>query len=406
MKNFLLILALIVCLLPSVARCELVEDNHLKQGHSYLAEGRYNEAISEYKKAIKIAPNNIDAYHNIGFAYECLGKYQNAIEYYEKVLQITPDDAMTNYNMGVAYGNLGKRKEAIKYYEKTIQIDPNHVDAYNNLGSVYTELGEHIKAIQYCEKALAIDPNNDYAYINIACAKAGLNQYQEAVNYLQKALEFNPNSIKAYNNLGIAFTKLRQQQKAKENYQIADRLSKISASPNHILVTEFSKRVASMGLSILPPRETGCCMIKNSPFGGINYTKMTDDPMHTFGYHMLVVPIDQDFKNPAELLEWVKQNHQKDTDPKRFKNEKYTYNLNKRYDSYCVEYKVTGTDTKLKTRDGTNLILKMYGYIFINPKVSRHVVNIFYSERGVDEDFTQAFQKSGNEFIDSLMIEE
>ncbi len=438
-KKYLLISVLIVGVFSSFVWCEPVKDSHFEQGNSYLREGRYEEAISEYKKAIRIAPNNaslyynlgftynklgqyqqavkyfnkaiginpddFDAYTELGFAYDQLGKYPEAIKYYEKALQIKPNDAMTYYNIGVAYNSLKKHQEAIKYYEKALQIDPKYDSAYNNIGFAYTQLGQHEKAIGYYEKVLRTNPNDDYAYNNIGFAHSELGQHQEAIKYYQKAIQINPNYIAAYNNLSVAYSKLGLRQKAEESYEVAKELSVMYASPNHMLIKDFSERIrGNLGLSILPPQEKGWFAVKDPQVGGMNFKKI-DNLAHTFGCHFFVYTADNDFKNPDEFLEWLKENQLRDTDPKRFKDIKYRYNLNKRYGSYCVEYEVKTTDIKRKAKDGTCLVLKMYGFAFRHPKSPQYVVDIRYSERGVDKDFTPSFQKVGDEFINSLIIE-
>jgi len=407
MRNFFLFtLVLIIGLLPLIVSPESAQNSHYQQGNYHLANRQYKKAISEYKKAIKIDPNDADTYHNLGLAYERLRKYRKAIESYEKALEVSPGDAITFYNIGVAYGNLGKKREAIKYYEKSLQLNPNHIGTYNNLGVIYGEFGEYEEAIACYEKILEIDPNDTDAYNNIGWVKSDLKQYEEAVKYFQKALEIDPSYVKAYNNLGEVYSKLGQRQKSKESYQVAKELTAMHASSNHMLVTDFSERIpGGLGLSILSPQKKGWFIVKNSPMGGLNFKKI-DNLAHTFGCHIVIIPVDKEFENPDKFLEWVKQSHQKDTDPKRFKNEKYSYDLNERFSPYCVRYQVKSTDIKRKTAEGNYLILKIYGYIFIHPKSSKYAVQIWYSERGIAKDFTSSFQKVANEFIDNLIVGE
>lgn len=172
-----------------------------------------------------------------------------------------------------------------------------------------------------------------------------------------------------------------------------------------IPVTNPSERISSMGLSVLPPQGDNWYIIQNNPLGGLNFAKTMEDSTHTFTCHILVVPLDKEFKNPAELLAWVKQSHQSDADPRRFKNQEYNYDLNERFSLHCVKYQMKATDIQRKTAGGTYLILKAHGYMFIHPKSSKYVVNIYYSERGTAQNFTPSFRTAGDGFIDNLIIE-
>ncbi len=52
---------------------------------------RYNEAVIELKKCIRLNPDDVDVYFNLGNIYEKLNEYINAAEAYEKYLSLIPD---------------------------------------------------------------------------------------------------------------------------------------------------------------------------------------------------------------------------------------------------------------------------------------------------------------------------
>lgn len=175
---------------------------------------------------------------------------------------------------------------------------------------------------------------------------------------------------------------------------------------NFVPVKNTSERVSGIGLSTLPPQGEDWYIAQGGSSGEVHYMKMVETPLHTFGCDMYIIPTDKDFKSPDDFLEFVKQGKESDTDPERFKNLSFKYNLDDRYGSYCVEYKLKATDIKVKTPNGKGLVFEIFGYAFIHPKSSKYLVDIQYSERGINEEFTQSLQKIGEEFIDSLIIEE
>ena len=62
----------------------------LNFGNSYLLTGQYQEAITQYKKALRIAPNNIMAYLNLAATYSLLGRDEEARAEAEEVLRLNP----------------------------------------------------------------------------------------------------------------------------------------------------------------------------------------------------------------------------------------------------------------------------------------------------------------------------
>ena len=56
--------------------CEQYEaTKHHKQGLAYYRQGKLDEAVAEYNKAITIKPDYVNAHYNMGLAYGEQGKF-------------------------------------------------------------------------------------------------------------------------------------------------------------------------------------------------------------------------------------------------------------------------------------------------------------------------------------------
>ena len=198
--------------------------DYIRRGNRADDEGRQQDAIDEYSKAIKLDPNYPVAYYNRGIAYDNLGQHEKAIKDYDKTIELDSNNADAYNNRGNVYDDLGQHEKAIKDYDKAIELNPNNADAYNNRGAVYDDLGQYEKAIKDYDKAIELDSNYADAYYNRGNVCGKLGQHEKAIKDYDKAIELDANDADAYNNRGNAYDKLGQPEKAIEDYTRAIQL--------------------------------------------------------------------------------------------------------------------------------------------------------------------------------------
>ena len=63
--------------------------NYIDKGNELFDEGKYDQAITYYDKALATDSNDIEALNDKGAALANLGKHEEAITYYDKVLPMT-----------------------------------------------------------------------------------------------------------------------------------------------------------------------------------------------------------------------------------------------------------------------------------------------------------------------------
>ena len=202
--------------------------DYIRRGTRANDEGRHEEAIAEYTKAIELNPDNSTTYNRRGFAYDDLCQYEKAIEDYNKAIELNPGYAVAYNNRGFAYKNLEQYERAIEDYSKAIELDPSYARAYNNRGRAYTNLKQYEKAIEDYNKAIELDSDYAIAYSNRGVAYNDLKQYEKAIEDYNRAIELYPDYAIAYNNRGFTYKNLKQYEKAIEDYSKA-----IELNPNY-----------------------------------------------------------------------------------------------------------------------------------------------------------------------------
>ena len=67
------------------------------------------------------------------------GYFEQAISDFSKAIELDPSEADAHYNRGLAYGELHRVGEAIADFEKAIELDANHAHAYYRRGLALAE---------------------------------------------------------------------------------------------------------------------------------------------------------------------------------------------------------------------------------------------------------------------------
>jgi len=102
----------------------------------------YEAQLSEADKAIRLNPNDADAYLKRGLAYALLNQLQRAIEDYNEAIRLKPN-AETYFNRGFFYELLGQPQLAIKDYNEAIRLKPDYAAVYSNRANAYGKLGDN-----------------------------------------------------------------------------------------------------------------------------------------------------------------------------------------------------------------------------------------------------------------------
>ena len=203
----------------------VTQNNHMAHnnyGLCLFAEGKNEEAIEHYNRAIYLYPKRAAEYfNNRGLAFVRLGRYQQAIKDYDAAIHLKPDLVASYNNRGIMHMNLGQYQQAIEDYNKVIRMKPDYAFAYINRGDAYNGLGQHQRAEDDYRRANRLNPDYADSCITRGIAYGQQGQYRLAIENFNKAIRLNSHHAKAFNNRGFTYYKLGQYQRAIEDYNQA-----------------------------------------------------------------------------------------------------------------------------------------------------------------------------------------
>ena len=181
--------------------------------------GKFEEAMSEYRAALRIKPDYVGARTNLGVILAHLpGRLPDAITEYEAGLRLTANSPELHNNLGAALLNVpGRLSEAIWHDEAALRIKPDFTEARFNLAEAHRKLGLSLsdaaeslpEAIGHYKTALRLNPNSAELHTDIANVWLRIPDHlADAISEYQTAVEIIPNSAEAHTNLGNALSRV------------------------------------------------------------------------------------------------------------------------------------------------------------------------------------------------------
>jgi protein O-GlcNAc transferase len=174
-------------------------------GNVLKERGHLDEALSNYRHAVRLKPDFIDGYINLAAALVSSGDLEQAVQAYLSALQYNPDLYCVRSDLGNLLKAMGRLEEAKACYLKAIETQPNFAVAWSNLGCVFNAQGEIWLAIHHFEKAVQLDQNFLDAYINLGNVLKEARIFDRAVSAYLRALNLNPNHAVVHGNLACVY---------------------------------------------------------------------------------------------------------------------------------------------------------------------------------------------------------
>jgi len=146
-------------------------------GEVCFAQGRLDEAVRLYDRALAIRPGDAALHYNRGNIQHALGRYEDALRSFDATVARAPDSAVSHYNRGNALRALGRDADALAAYDRAIALDAANADAHLNRGNALRALERDAEAVLSYDQAIALRPDHADAHWNRAWALLALGEY-------------------------------------------------------------------------------------------------------------------------------------------------------------------------------------------------------------------------------------
>ncbi len=160
-----------------------------------IAQGSIDPAISNYKRAIDVAPNMPQLHVALGGIYEKQGNWEAAQLVYQKALALEPDNPLAANNLAyILLEHGGSVNVALTLAQTARRGLPDLANTADTLAWAYFHNGAFSVAAPLLEDAVKKDPGNSSYRYHLGLIYQNLKDSARARAELEKAIRIDPKS--------------------------------------------------------------------------------------------------------------------------------------------------------------------------------------------------------------------
>jgi tetratricopeptide (TPR) repeat protein len=177
---------------------------HVCLGTLASGTGTYQEAVTEFGRALELEPTGDDAYRGLAGAYEHMGKLAQAEATYRRAIELRPH-YWAGYNwLGAFYYNNDRFSAAEAMFDQVITLIPDSIRGHYNLCATLNNEGRYHEAIAACQRSIDIRPTST-AYTNLGISYFYLRQYDQAIHAYELSTKLKEPDYLLWWNLGDGY---------------------------------------------------------------------------------------------------------------------------------------------------------------------------------------------------------
>ena len=195
-----------------------------------MAQERFDEAISQYLIAERLAPDNLQIQLGLADAYEAAGnqdladdrpqdaseKYHDALAVCEVALRLDNKSADVHDRLGKVMVRQGRLNEGLDQFNKALGLNRDYTPARVHRADALFKIGMQGDEQKLNQANLELQdvfltaPNEFEAYLVAASWQYQMSEFSKAEKYYRSAVQTNPTSVEAWTDLGVTQCDQRQ----------------------------------------------------------------------------------------------------------------------------------------------------------------------------------------------------
>jgi Flp pilus assembly protein TadD len=196
----------------------------LLAGMNWVVLDRLDLARPFYEEAVKLAPADATLHYHLGRCYYSGQHFALAEREFREVVRLQPETVKAYDNLGLALEAQNKDKQAIECYQKAIELtEIQNLKTewpYLNLAKFLLTKGQDERSLSLARKAGEKNPGSAESFYVQAKALQKLGKDDDALQALRRSIENDPNFSEARYLLGRLYLKQGRKEEAQREMEI------------------------------------------------------------------------------------------------------------------------------------------------------------------------------------------
>ncbi len=194
-------------------------------GVLYYRKGVYDEAIKQFKEALKIDPRFELARENLLYLFSETKMEDPDVSRWKKEVEEDPANVEALLRLGVSYQNMGWLDQAAETLGQVVEKNPDHYMARIHFGSVLKAQGLYQQALEHFLSAADNVSKSAVFHTDLGEIYYNLGRTDEAIIELRTAIKLDADYWRSHFLLSFAFGDIGHYQEALEESRVASKLN-------------------------------------------------------------------------------------------------------------------------------------------------------------------------------------
>lgn len=193
-------------------------EHHVERAHELYELGRWDEAETELRSAIRVNPYQAEWHFNLGLTLEAAGRSRDAAASFADAHRLREGDGYAALMAAANLVRAGEAKQAMEWLDEAEQSGHRPVELYVHRLEALTDLGRHEEAETAFYLGQEVSATNPDLYAAMAESLLERGEHERAVWCLREAARLDPGMPGIQARLGRAYASSGRQERARQLY--------------------------------------------------------------------------------------------------------------------------------------------------------------------------------------------